>query len=165
MKKWLFVVLLCLMLTGCSKEAFETMSDLYEEPKNLEPAQVLLMLPQEAALMTPGEETAERFYLCKDFTLSLQTLPGGDMEKTLKTVSGYSKQQLSLVCLSQGDMKRYELVWAVAGEQGDEVARAVILDDGKFHYVLTLQTPADRVADLQQTWNELMSTFSLDTVP
>ena len=153
------------MLTGCGKEVYETMSDLYEVPKDLKPAEVLLMLPQEAALMTAKEASNDRFYLCKDFTLSVRTLPGGDLEKTLKEVSGYAKEQLSLVCLNLEELKRYEFVWAVAGEQGDELARAVILDDGVFHYVLTLQAPAEQVSQLQQTWKELIDTFSLDIVP
>ena len=113
--------------------------------------------------MTAKEDTDNRFYFCKDFTLWLQTMPAGDLGKTLQTVSGYPRENISLVELTLGNLKRYECVWASAGEQGDQISRAVILDDGDFHYVLIMQAGAEYAFDLQQTWNDVASSFSLDT--
>ena len=165
MKRWWIIALLCLMLTGCDETVYETMSDLYEQPEQMHPAQVLLILPQDAALMTAQGDTDNLYYFCEDHTISIQTLMGGDLDKTLKAVSGYSRDKISLVGLSQEELDRYEFVWVVAGEQGDEICRGVILDDGYYHYVLTLQASAEVVAELQQPWNQVASTFSLDTAP
>ena len=163
LKRLWMILLLCLMLPGCSTEVYETMSDQYVQPQGLKPAEVLLMLPQEASLMTAKEETDNRFYICKDFTLSVQTLPAGDLGKTLQTVSGFSRENISLVELTQGDIRRYECVWVSAGEQEDQICKAVILDDGDFHYVLIMQAGAEDAFALRQTWNEIASTVSLDT--
>lgn len=162
MKKWWLVLLLCLMLTGCKQRAFETMSDVYEQPAGLEAREVLLMLPQEAMAMDPQEG---EFYLCEGFSLSVQTFSSGDLNRTIRAVTGFDRESLSVMELRQDDIKRYEWVWASAGEGGECLNRAVLLDDGVFQYVLTLQGSAEMAGELKDTWQEIVGSFSLDTGP
>lgn len=162
MKKWWLVLLLCLLLTGCKQKAFETMSDVYEQPADLAAKEVLLMLPQEAMAMDPKEG---KYYLCEGFSLSVQTFSSGDLNRTMRTVSGFERENLPVMELRQDGIKRYEWVWASAGEGGTYLNRAVLLDDGAFQYVLTLQGAAEMAGELKDTWQEIIGSFSLDTGP
>ena len=58
-------------------------------------------------------------------------------------------------------MKRYDFVWASAGENGDMLGRAVILDDGNYHYCLSVQRPADPEKTSQVVWSQVFQSFSL----
>lgn len=165
MKKCWFALLLCLTLVGCSGPAFETMSDHYEVPEDLTARQVALMLPQEALLLSEKGNDAEQFYLCKDFTVAVQTFSSGDLSRTLQLVTGYDRDRVGVLELQDGDWKRYECVWVSAGESGDRLCRAVILDDGEFHYVLTLEALAENALQVRESWQEIVGSFSLDTAP
>ena len=48
---------------------------------------------------------------------------------------------------------------------GDLVCRGVILDDGAYHYVLSLQTDAEQAGKLADDWQTIVASFSLDIVP
>ena len=43
------------------------------------------------------------------------------------------------------------------------MGRAAVLDDGRYHYVLTVQADAARSGELTETWNQLFSGFSLES--
>ena len=165
LKKCWLTVFLCLLLAGCAQQAYETMSDHYELPEDLAARQVSLLLPQEASLLSEKDSSTEQCYLCKDFMVSVQTFAGGDLSRTLRLVSGYERDQIAVLELREEDWKRYECVWASVGESGDQLCRAVILDDGDFHYVLTLETLAEHSAQLREAWQEIVRSFSLDTAP
>ena len=49
---------------------------------------------------------------------------------------------------------------STAGEQGERLGRGVILDDGDYHYCLTVLQDAD-VTDCQIVWSEVFRTFDL----
>ena len=135
MKKWLMLVL-CLFLTGCGKTEFETMGDLHVVPVT-EKRDVLLRLPPEAVASVFGGE-AGSVYLCEGYTVTVLTLPGGDLSRTVREVSGFDRDRLELLRTEQGGMARYDFVWASAGEGGDALGRAAVVDDGQFHYVVSV---------------------------
>ena len=56
----------------------------------------------------------------------------------------------------------YECVWTSAGEGGFQTARAKILDDGVWHYCLTVFAPAENVSSLQADWQSIFDSFGLD---
>ena len=58
-------------------------------------------------------------------------------------------------------IKRYEFVWAATGETGDRLGRGTVLDDGNYHYCLTVQRPAEGTGDAQIVWSQVFSSFSL----
>ena len=47
------------------------------------------------------------------------------------------------------------------GEQGQQVARGCILDDGNYHYVLTALAEAERAGEFEEVWQEIFSGYSL----
>lgn len=160
MKK-LCILLPLLLLTGCAQpEAFETMSDVYAEPET-PPAQTIVALPENAAVMVMETENAGSIYLCDGFTLALQTMPSGDLAATLRSITGFPRDKLQIMERQVDEMDRYECVWAAAGEGGDQVGRAVVLDDGSYHYTLTLMAGADDAGELAQTWQKILDSFGI----
>lgn len=167
MKKcWISLVLLVL-LTGCgAQETLETVKDVPVQPVSATVQQVLLELPE--GLAAPTLENAEQgqLYVCDNYTLSVQTVQSGDLEKSLRMATGFSKENLQIMETLQGNAKRYESVWAAAGDPEMQIGRVCILDDGNYHYVLTAMANAAQAGQLQESWNTLFSSFRLtDEVP
>ena len=160
MKKWWLLLMICDMLSGCgAEETFETVADEILEVAAVQ-RQVMVVLPPEAAAPA-SESDAGTIYICDGYEIMLQTLTGGDLDATLRTVSGYGREELTVVESRQGDYKRYDLVWACAGEEGERIGRGAVLDDGNYHYVLCVLSDADRVQEYEEVWSALFSSYSL----
>lgn len=160
MKKCWIVLLIMLLFTGCSQaKNLETVNDISVQPVSAPARQILLELPKDAAVPALQSEEAGLFYDCGTYTLTVQTLPAGDLDKTVRTVSGFSADTLDLMQTRQGDCQRYTFVWTAAGEGQQQMGRACILDDGNFHYVVTAMAPADSAGDLASTWQALFSSL------
>lgn len=161
MKKWLWITLASLLLTGCgAEETFETVSDDIAQPVAAEVREIFVSLPPEA--VSPALESEEsRMYICGDYEIYQQILPSGDVSATVRSVSGYGPENITLLETAQGDCRRYDLVWASAGEAGDRVGKACILDDGSYHYVLSVLADADTAREYKQVWQDMFASFSL----
>ncbi|MBQ7341226.1 MAG: hypothetical protein IJW41_03570 [Oscillospiraceae bacterium] len=161
MKKLGFLVLLALLLTGCgATETFETVSDEYLLPAGSTLQEVSLVLPEETDVQVMKEQYGS-LYLCQGYTLTVHTAEGGDLNRTLTAATGFSREELQLMESRQGEIKRYEAVWAAAGENEPQVGRICILDDGSYHYVLTAMTDASVSAQMQEPLQEVFSSFQL----
>ena len=155
--------LLCLLLTGCgAKETFETVDDLYVQPA-AQPQFLHLDMPEEAAVPTLEHEQTGSIYLCDGYTMTVQVLPGDSLDSTLSRLTGFTTDRLTLMHTKQADTDRYECVWTAAGEGDDQVGRLVILDDGNFHYAVTVMAPAETAGELTQTWQKLLNSAVLST--
>ena len=160
MKKVLCMLLLALLLTGCSEEVYETMGNVeHVGQTQIQPRQTVLTFPQDAAVLTAAD--GDILYTCAGYTLGLQTLPAGDLPSTIRTVSGFDMTNLTLLESCCGDHKRYDWVWVAAGERGDVLCRAAVLDDGNYHYSLFVSADAELAGELTETWNALFSSFCL----
>lgn len=166
MKKYGILLLLPLLLTGCSEpKAFETMSDVYLQPDTPAASQIVLELPEEAAAPAMTSEVGGSLYLCDGYSMIVQTLSSGDLDATLRQTTGYSRDKLQVLERGTEACKRYECVWAAAGEGEDQIGRAVILDDGEYHYVLSVMAGSSVAGELAQTWQRIIDSFSLRTAP
>ena len=56
---------------------------------------------------------------------------------------------------------RYEFVWVSAGEKGERLGRAVILDDGNYHYCMSVLRDADSTEKTQIVWRDVFASFTL----
>lgn len=161
MKKTIWLILFAMILCGCAAEdTLETIADEWLQPVMAEPSHISVDLPGETALPVM-ESDAGRIYLCEDYEISIQTLPGGDLRETMQTISGFVPEELTVVETESGGLTRYEFVWASAGEKGERVGRAAVLDDGNYHYCLALLRDEAATADSQVSWDQIFSSFRL----
>ena len=162
MKKVWCVLALSLLLTGCgTTEVWETIADVDDTPVMAQMQQITVNLPTDASVETMENDQTEKIYLCNGYTVTVQTLPGGDVDKTLRQISGFSRDQLTVMETQGFNTKRYACVWAAAGEAEDQVARAVVLDDGNYHYAVTVMAPFSTAGDLASTWQSILSSVQL----
>ena len=161
-KKLWILLALTVILSGCSaQQTFENILDGWEMPEEAKMQQVQLTLPDEASVMTMQADNQDRLYLCNGYTVTVQTLPSGDMEETMLEVTGFDIDRLQMVNTRTLEAERVDCVWTSAGEGGDQVCRAVVLDDGNFHYVVTTMADASVSGELTQVWNDLFSSVQL----
>ena len=161
MRKCCVFVLAVLLLSGCgSQETFETVSDEMIQSVSAQMREVMLTLPADA--VSPAAETEYgEIYLCGDYEIHRQTLEAGNLDATIQTVCGYRREDLTVMEIQQEGWKRYEFVWVSAGEVGDRVGHCTILDDGNYHYCLSVLGDADTAERYQTIWQSMFDSFVL----
>ena len=60
-------------------------------------------------------------------------------------------------------LSAYEYVWSAAGECEEQMCRGIILDDGAFHYAVTVMADYSQAGEQQQTWQELLNSVTINT--
>lgn len=152
---------LALLLSGCgAKETLETVSDTIIEPVPAAPAQISVRLPDNAVAPVLESES-EQVYLCEDYEIVVETHASGDLDATIAAISGYDREQLTVMQTQQDGAARYDFVWVSAGETGDRLGRAVILDDGSYHYCMSVLRDAENQEKSQVVWSDVFASFSL----
>ena len=160
MKKLLFLFVGCLLLVGCSaKETFEVVDD---DPMQHTPVmqKMICLLPEDATAQTVQNEYGQ-LYFCDGYEITMQTFASGDLDKTLRELTGFGRNDLTVMQTGITSPTRYECVWTAAGEGGDMVGRAAVLDDGKYHYCMTVMATQSDAARLRDTWKNLFDSFTL----
>lgn len=161
MKKCLIAFLLPLLMLGCgAKETFETVADELVQPVMAQPRQITVRLPEDAVAPVLDSD-GQQVYLCDDYEIVVEILESGDMQETIRHVSGYDRNALTVMETFLDGVSRYEFVWACAGETEDRIGRAVILDDGDYHYCLSLLRDASTTENSQIVWEDVFSSFQL----
>lgn len=161
MKKWCVFLLISLFLSGCAAvPTFETVTDVIVTDDPAQPREVALELPDDASTLTMENEQGT-LYLCDDYEITVQTVWGTDLDTTIRNVTGYEPENLTVIQTRENGYTRYELVWATTGETGELLGRCTVLDDGNYHYVLTVMAQAQQAGEMQEDWKELFSSFSL----
>lgn len=155
-------LLLTVMLCGCHKAEYETVSDEFEMPPIPAASVIRVDLPQDAAAEAISSDKQDRLYLCDGYTLTVQTLSAGDLDRTLLAVTGFHKEGIAVFSQQQAGNRRYDFVWTCAGEGGDQLCRGAVLDDGNYHYVVTAMAPGEEAGDLSESWNRIFGSFSLE---
>lgn len=156
--KWLLIVM-TVLLCGCTaRETFETVAD--------EPVQVVMARPREISVRLPDnavapvlESESEQVYMSEDYEIVIETLSAGDLDATVRSICGYPKEKLTIMETQWDDVTRYEFVWSAAGEKGDRLGRAVVLDDGSHHYCMSVLRDAREVS--QVVWRDVFASFTL----
>lgn len=162
MKKVSILLALLLLLTGCGgNEVFERVEDVYA-PVEETPKKLALSLPKEAAVATVSGSSGT-LYLCDGYTVAVETLSGGDLNRTFRSVTGYSSDRLTVMAREKDGITAYRCVWTSAGEGGDQIGRSLILDDGAFHYAVTVMASASDATALQDAWQSLFQSVTLRT--
>lgn len=158
LKRLVWPMLLMSLLCGCrAEETLETVNDEWVVPAMAQPREISVRLPEDA--VSPVlEQEGRQIYMGLGYEIMLETMESGDLNKTLRTLSGYDPQQLTVVETSQDGAKRYDFVWTTTGESGSRLGRGAILDDGSYHYCMTALRDA---GDTQIPWRDLFGSFAL----
>lgn len=162
MKKMMTVLLLsALLMTGCgAQEVFETLGNVLQEPGITVAREISMMLPDEAAVCTMTGQSGKLF-LCDGYEITVETLSAGDLNSTVRSLTGFDRENLTVMQTQRGDLICYECVWSSAGEGGDQVSRAVILDDGYYHYCVTFSAGEEDSGSLQQQWQDVIDSLEV----
>ena len=157
MKRWLWL-LLPVLLCGCgAEETLETVADEWVVPVMAQPREVSLRLPEELAM--PVLEVEDRkLYLAEDYEIMLETMASGDLDATIRSLTGYGSDRLTVIRTGYHDTDRYDFVWSAAGESGERLGRGAILDDGTYHYCLSVLRDPEESLIVRQ---DVFSSFSL----
>ena len=161
MKKQLLTMVLALVLCGCSAEqTFETVTDEPVLTASAQPREILLTLPEETLL--PAMETDNgTLYLCDGYDVIVQTLESGNLDATIRQVSGFSKEDLTVIQTAAGEYTCYEFVWSAATDLGQQVGRAMILEDADYHYAICAVAPEKDAEEYQQIWNGIFDSVTI----
>ncbi len=161
MKKYCVVILAALLLGGCgTEEVFETVSDEIVSPVMAQPREISVRLPPDAAVPALESDT-QKIYVSQKYEISIETWSSGDLDATVQKLSGYGADQLTILETQWQDNSRYEFVWVSTGERGDRMGRGVILDDGNYHYCMSLLRDAAAAETSQINWGDVFRSFTL----
>ena len=161
MRKWCMLLVVALLLSGCQEaDVFETVEDEVLLQVMAQPMEVRVTLPEDTVL--PVMETEDgMLYMCREFDVLIQTMEGGDLQETVRAVSGFDREDLTLVETLRQDMPCYEFAWTAAGEMEEQVCRCMILDDGSYHYIVTAMVDAELAHEYQQIWNGMFESVTV----
>ena len=158
MKRWGCICLLMILLSGCkAEETLETVSDEWIVPVMAQPREVTVRMPEDLVLPVLEQE-GRQLYMGPNYEIMLETMAAGDLQATIRNLSGYEQEQLTILETDQGEWNRYEFVWTAVGEQGHRLGRAVILDDGDYHYCMSVLRDAEESLIV---WQDVFQSFSL----
>lgn len=159
MRKMIVVLISVLILAGCgSTQTLETIADEPVLAVSAEQREVKVELPDDAAVMTMSCDN-KTIYLCGGYEICFEVLDAVDLDRTIKQVTGFHEEYLTVLKTGYEGFSKHEMVWSSAGETGDYLGRAVVLDDGDHHYVLSALAPADMVQNLEGQWEEMFASF------
>lgn len=157
MKRFCVALLMAVGLLGCTRqEALETVDDAWLQPVMASPRTLAVQLPETAEPVRITD--TEQLYRQGDREILVQTLASGDLDQTIRSLSGYRRENLTVLNTFSDGTDRYEFVWAATGEEGERLGHGVILDDGNYHYCLSAIRDA---GDTEDPWQELFQSFSL----
>ena len=161
MKRMIVLMTLLGLLCGCgAAETYELVTDEPVRQVSAEPREMHFFLAEETAMPVMETESG-KLYLCGEYDVMSQIFDSGDLARTIRQVSGFSPEDLTVIQTGSEDIKKTEFVWTSAAEEGHRICRATILDDGNYHYVLSATVPAEKIEEYQEIWNGIFESFEL----
>ena len=153
---------LALLLGGCgAKETLETVADdISVQPVPVSPREISVRLPDNAVAPVLDSDS-EQVYLCEDYEIVIDTHASGDLSGTIAALSGFEPDQLTVMHTERSGIQRYDFVWVSAGEAGDRLGRAAVLDDGSYHYCMSVLRDAENPKKSQIVWRDVFDSFTL----
>ena len=162
-KLGIWVLAVVLLLCGCeATPVYETLSGVDLTGEHPVMKQMHFVLPEDAAVQTVSGSTG-RIYLCDGYEIMAETFESGDLDKTLRNLTGFSRDALTIMRTKVDGVDSYSCAWTSVGENGEQVGRTVIFDDGGYHYCLSVTAPVQNVLALQPVFQELFDSFVLES--
>ena len=163
MKKVCVFLLVVMLLTGCGQQNYEVrQAPCGSEAETSVPGVISICKADELAAPVMSTYDGDCLYIADTYEVYLQTLPGGDLNETMKQCTGFDREKLTVLQTQKDGLTRYDCVWSSAGEGTQCIGRTTILDDGSYHYVLTITGQnGEEVADV---WQQLSESFTVNIV-
>lgn len=166
MKQILGLVLLSGLLWGCAAQPmYETVGDVWSDGSTGEvPASVHFALPDDAQMEVMESLDSCKSYRIGNWILWTQVLDGGDVQQTLRLLTGVDTAQP--VCHSIGAYECYEAVCSVMEEEGEFVIRTAVIPRGAYHYCLSIKSPVKEARTMGEFFSKLLKNVTItDTAP
>ena len=158
MKRWIWILLPVVLLSGCKAETtLETVADEWLVPAMAQPREMTVRLPEDTVLPVL-EQDGRQLYMGDGYELVLETRSSGDLEETIRQMCGFEKENLTVIRTRQEGEDRYDFVWTTVSEQGQQLGRGAVLDDGEYHYCLSVLR---QDAPTSVVWQDVFSSFAL----
>ncbi len=159
------VLFLCMcLLSGChSVETMETIGDEYLVSSMCAPQELVLQLPATAGKHVLSSDERNAIYFCDGYSLSVETMEGGDLRNSVLRICGYDPQELTIIKTPKEVYNRYDWVYSVVGEEGIQVGRSALLDDGCYHYCISVMADEMIVNDLSEEWDAIFSSLDIES--
>ncbi len=162
MKKLWIILALMMLLSGCSAApTFETISDDHAGVQTALPGKLRFAIPEDASAQVLQSD-AGTVYFCDGYEITVQTFCAGDINSTIQQLTGYTSESITVMETEENNVSTYACAWICAGENGDHIGRSLILDDGQYHYCLSVMAHAQEAGSLLDSWQELFSSAALD---
>lgn len=162
MKRICCLLVTAVLLCGCSaQQAVETVTDELLLSAMAPEKELSVKLPADASKAVLAAEDGAELYFCDDYVLSLQTAPSGDLDRTVRTLCGYGADKLTVIQTKTVGAKRYDWTWTSAGEGSVQVGRAAVLDDGDYHYCVTVMADETAAGSLDGQWDTIFASLGL----
>ena len=162
MKNLVAFLLIVTCLSGCGiQDTMETISDSLEISVIAPVKQLEITLPAEASSPTLLAEDGAKLYECDGYTLCVQTLAGGDLNRTLREITGFDREVLTVMETEKDGYTQYNSVWSATGENGDYVGRVLILDDSNYHYTVSVMAEFSKAGELSDEWQDLLKSVAI----
>ena len=161
MKRIWCLLVVALLFCGCAGQSVETVMDELVLSTMTPEKEISVKLPGEAAKSVMAAEDGAELYFCDGYVLTLQTTPSGNLERTVQTLCGYEPDKLTMLQTKTGGIKRYDWTWTSAGEGSVQVGRAAVLDDGTYHYCLTVMADEASCGGLDNQWDTVFNSLEL----
>jgi len=138
MKRVGCLVCLFTLLTGCGQPVWETVNDIVlSEPVKAwqEEAYVMqLGVPEEAKLILENDSGCIYSTANAELEIETRTFLASGLEHAVKTVSGFSQDELTILQTTRFDLPEYQFAWVSQTEQGARLYRADLIMDGTSCY-------------------------------
>ena len=165
MKKMVFLMVLLLSLCGCSKPAWETVEDVLPPvPVGLwtEEAYVIQIDMPEETQLTEEEQTWKIYSTDQgDFEIETRTFLAASASEAVKTISGYSEEELTILQTSRFDLPEYRFAWVTQTEQGSKLCRADLVMNGTECYAVICSVNETAGNAYEDQIRYVFSTFGL----
>ena len=162
MKKIWWLLVIMMLLCGCSpQQALEMVNDDFLLSTAAPQKELTVKLPADAARTVLSGDDGSQLYFCDGYILTLQTSAAGDLNRTARNLCGYDRDRLTVMETKMGGLKRYDWTWTSAGEGSTQVGRAAVLDDGDYHYCMTVMADEAGSGELDSRWDALFASLSL----
>ena len=164
MKKLCLLLTLAVLLCGCNKKDYETRAAPCGVEEITAPGVISIDVPDGLSAPVMSTQEGDRLYIADHYEVSLQTMAGGDIDATLKSCTGFDSSRLTLLETAKDGLKRYDCAFTALGEAAQTVGRLTVLDDGNYHYVLTVITDGAYGAEMTAAWQQLSDSFQVNIV-